>query len=111
MKYLPVSKLEPGNLLGRDVILPNGKILLKQGAELDDYYIETIRKYDVESVCIAAKHELKFQTPSEEEMNNLKSIAREHKKDLFKYALTDSKMKELYEAIVAHTAWELSREE
>ncbi len=111
MKYIPISKLEPDTFLARDVILPNGKILLKQGAKLDTYYIETIRKYDIESVCIASEEELKKPGVTDEEFQMLKQLARDRKKVIFKYALIDSKMKELYEAIILHTAWEMSREE
>ncbi len=110
MKYLPISKLEPNTFLARDVILPNGKILLKQGAKLDAYYIDTIRKYDIESVCIASEDELKKPMLTDEELQVLKLVARDRKKNLFKYALIDSKMKELYEAIIMHTVWEMSRE-
>ncbi len=111
MKYIPASKLQPNSLLGRDLILPTGKVLLKKGAKLDPFYIDMIMKYEIDSVCIASEHELHNEDVSSEMLQEYKRIARAHKKELFKYALTDSMMEELYEAVVENAAWELIREE
>ena len=97
MRKIPIDKIEPGMTLAKAVMSQSGMVLLSEGTELTEKWIERIQDMDLDSVYIDAPAE---QTLSKEEaiaqlesrfklvakeprMANIKSILRKHIEGLY----------------------------
>lgn len=69
MPKIPVAKLEPGMKLAKPITAKNGMVMLGEGTELSETWIERIRDMDIPSVFVEGPP---VQTiPKEEAMANL----------------------------------------
>jgi len=97
MPKIPVAKLEPGMKLSKPVTAKNGMVMLGEGTELSEAWIERIRDMEIGSVFIDGPP---VQTVSKEEaltdldarfakvegkpyMNLIKKIIKEHIEGLY----------------------------
>ncbi|HPK53269.1 MAG TPA: hypothetical protein PK114_02345 [Smithellaceae bacterium] len=97
MPKIQASKLEPGMKLAKPVLAKSGMVMLGEGAELSETWIERIQDMDIAAVFIEGPP---VQTISKEEalanlearfakvegkpyMNLLKKIVREHIEGLY----------------------------
>ncbi|MEN6622689.1 MAG: hypothetical protein ABFD50_14195 [Smithella sp.] len=97
MPKLPVDKLEPGMKLAKPVTAKNGMVMLGEGTELSETWIERIRDMDITSIFVEGPS---IQTLSKEEalaslearfaktegkpyMNIIKKITKEHIEGLY----------------------------
>lgn len=97
MSKLPVDKLEPGMKLARPVIAKSGMVMLGEGTELSEIWIERIRDMNITGVFVEGPS---VQTLSKEEalanlearfanvegkpyMNLIKEITKEHIEGLY----------------------------
>ncbi|MBP7765446.1 MAG: hypothetical protein K4445_01360 [Deltaproteobacteria bacterium] len=97
MPKISVDKLEPGMKLARPVTGPNGMVLLGEGTELTEKWIERIRDMDVAAIYVDGPP---VQTLSREEalaaldarfapvedkprMGDIKKLVREHIESLY----------------------------
>ncbi|MCK9330233.1 MAG: hypothetical protein PHY08_12865 [Candidatus Cloacimonetes bacterium] len=98
MKSCTVDKLEVGMIVSRDVITSKGQILLKQGIELDEYYIKIFEKYGIEYVVVEDNNK-QVKHYSDEEITKIKYEIRQQKKQIFQNVDEDSFFTELLEAV------------
>lgn len=97
MPKLPVDKLEPGMKLAKPVTAKNGMVMLGEGTELSETWIERIRDMDITSIFVEGPS---IQTLSKEEalanlearfaktegkpyMNIIKKVTKEHIEGLY----------------------------
>ncbi len=97
MPKIPANKLEPGMILGRPIVGKNGMIMLGEGTELTEKWVERIQDMEIASVFIEGPP---IQTISKEEalanlearfklvegkpfMNSIKRIVQEHIEGLY----------------------------
>jgi hypothetical protein len=97
MPKIPVAKLEPGMKLAKPVTAKNGMVMLGEGTELSEAWIERIRDMEIGSVFIDGPP---IQTVSKEEaianldarfakvegkpyMNLIKKIVKAHIEGLY----------------------------
>jgi hypothetical protein len=97
MPKIPSIKLEPGMKLAKPITAKNGMVMLGEGTELNEAWIERIRDMDIASVFIDGPA---LQTISREEalagldarfafvegnpqMNIIKNIVRKHIEGLY----------------------------
>jgi hypothetical protein len=97
MPKIPVAKLEAGMKLSKPVTAKNGMVMLGEGTELSEAWVERIRDMDIGSVFIDGPP---IQTVSKEEaianlnarfakvegkpyMNLIKKIVKEHIEGLY----------------------------
>ncbi len=52
MPKIPVAKLEPGMKLAKPVTAKNGMVMLGEGTELSETWIERIRDMDIASIFV-----------------------------------------------------------
>ncbi len=52
MKKVPLDKIEPGEILARDVYDAGGNQLLKAGSELTKVWLSRLRNRKIDDVCI-----------------------------------------------------------
>jgi len=52
VRRVPVTELQPGDLLARDVLSDDGRILLSAGARLTRTFIEHLKQYKIEAVYV-----------------------------------------------------------
>ncbi|MEN6375176.1 MAG: hypothetical protein ABFD75_10415 [Smithella sp.] len=97
MPRIPVDKLKPGMKLAKPVTAKNGMVMLGEGTELSETWIERIRDMDISSIYVDGPP---VQTLSKEEalanlearfakvndklyMNLIKKITKEHIEGLY----------------------------
>jgi len=97
MPKIPVAKLEPGMILAKPIMTPNGMVMLGEGTELTEKWVERIQDMDIASVFIDGPP---VQTISKEQalaelearfalvegkpyMNSIKKLVREHIEGLY----------------------------
>ena len=97
MKKIPMDKIEPGMKLAKPIMSKSGMVLLSEGTELTEKWIERIQDMDVDGIFIDAPAE---QTLSKEDalaqldsrfklllneprMADIKSILRKHIEGLY----------------------------
>lgn len=97
MPKIPVDKLTPGMKLAKPVVGKNGMVMLGEGTELSEKWIERIRDMEITSIFIDGPP---LQTISKEEalanlearfvlaegkpfMNSIKKIVKEHIEGLY----------------------------
>jgi len=98
MPKIPVAKLEPGMILAKPIMTPNGMVMLGEGTELNGKWIERIQDMEIASIFVDGPP---IQTMSEEEaianldarfalvadkpfMGSIKKIVKEHIEGLYK---------------------------
>jgi HD-GYP domain-containing protein (c-di-GMP phosphodiesterase class II) len=52
MRYVPIQSIKENSILKKTVYGPNGNVLLKEGVNLDSYYIEKIKNLGINGVYI-----------------------------------------------------------
>ncbi|HPY95608.1 MAG TPA: hypothetical protein PL063_00185 [Candidatus Cloacimonadota bacterium] len=104
MKAITIDNAEAGMKLAQDVISSNGQTLAKSGLVLDDYYVDILKKYNVDVIIIAGENESREM--SIEERSALLQQIRPKKLQIFGKCLSDRMMYEMYEIIVQMTLWE-----
>jgi hypothetical protein len=91
-KKISLSDLEPGMVIVKPITMKNGMVVLGEGVELTQTWIERVQEMDIDGVYIDAPQEQKmtkedavaqldarFQPVAERPyMNRLKSIIRKH---------------------------------
>ncbi|MEI6609703.1 MAG: hypothetical protein WCO53_08150 [Deltaproteobacteria bacterium] len=97
MPKIPVLKLEPGMILAKPVTAKNGMVMLGEGTELTDKWIERIQDMDIANIFVEGPP---IQTISKEEaldnlnarfshlegkpyMKAIKKIVKEHIEGLY----------------------------
>jgi hypothetical protein len=97
MPKIPVAKLEPGMILAKPIMTPNGMVMLGEGTELSEKWIERIQDMEIASIFIDGPP---IQTISREEalanlearftlvegnpyMNSIKKLVKEHIEGLY----------------------------
>lgn len=97
MPKIPAAKLEPGMILAKPIMTPNGMVMLGEGTELSEKWIERIQDMEIASVFIDGPP---IQTISREEalanledrfalvagkpyMNSIKKLVKEHIEGLY----------------------------
>ena len=97
MPKIPVAKLEPGMILAKPIMTPNGMVMLGDGTELTEKWIERIQDMELASVFIDGPP---IQTISKEEalvklgdrfalvegkpfMSSIKKLVKEHIEGLY----------------------------
>jgi len=97
MPKILANKLEPGMILGRPIVGKNGMIMLGEGTELTEKWVERIQDMEITSVFIEGPP---IQTISKEDalanldarfklvegkpfMNSIKRIVQEHIEGLY----------------------------
>jgi hypothetical protein len=97
MPKIPVSKLETGMKLAKPIMTPNGMVMLGEGTELSEKWIERIQDMEIASVFIDGPP---IQTMSMEDalanldarfalvegkpfMNSIKKLVKEHIEGLY----------------------------
>jgi len=97
MPKILANKLEPGMILGRPIVGKNGMIMLGEGTELTEKWVERIQDMEITSVFIEGPP---IQTITKEEalanletrfklvegkpfMNSIKRIVQEHIEGLY----------------------------
>lgn len=97
MPKIPVAKLEPGMILAKPIMTPNGMVMLGEGTELTEKWVERIQDMEIASVFIDGPP---IQTISKEEalanlearfalaagkpyMNSIKKLVKEHIEGLY----------------------------
>lgn len=97
MPKIPVSKLEPGMKLAKPVMAKNGMVMLGEGTELNDTWIERIQDMEIASIFIdgppvqtvpkeqaLADLEARFaMVANKPYMNAIKKIVKEHIEGLY----------------------------
>jgi hypothetical protein len=97
MPKVPVDKLEPGMKLSRPLIAKGGMVLLGEGTELTEKWIDRIQEMDVDGIFIdgpseqsepkdesLAKLDARFRSVEREPyMGRLKQVVRKHIEDLY----------------------------
>lgn len=97
MPKLPVDKLEPGMKLAKPVTARNGMVMLGEGTELTETWIERIRDMDITGIFVEgpsiqtltkeealADLEARFtKTEGKPYMNIIKKITKEHIEGLY----------------------------
>lgn len=96
MPKIPVYKLEPGMKLSKPVTAKNGMVLLGEGTELSEAWIERIRDMDVTGIFIEgpaiqtiskeealAELEARFAKTEGPYMNLIKKVTKEHIEGLY----------------------------
>jgi hypothetical protein len=98
MPKIPVAKLEPGMILAKPIMSKNGMVLLGEGTELSEKWVERIQEMEIASVFIDGPP---VQTVSKEDalenlekrfalvedkplMNLIKKLVKEHIEGLYK---------------------------
>ncbi len=98
MPKIPVTKLQPGMILAKPIMTPNGMVMLGEGTELNEKWIDRIQDMEIASIFIDGPP---VQTMPEEEaianlnarfalvadkphMNVIKKIVKEHIEGLYK---------------------------
>lgn len=56
MKKLHIASVKPGDVVARSIFLENGNILLGQGVELTDRYIQRLIRLGIDTLYIQDKH-------------------------------------------------------
>jgi len=96
-KKIPLTDLEPGMRIVKAITSKNGMVILGEGVELTNSWIERIQDMDIDGVYIDAPQvqtiskeeamaqlEARFQTVIDRPyMNRLKAIIREHIEGLY----------------------------
>ena len=96
-KKIPLSDLEPGMIIVRPITMKNGMVMLGEGVELTQYWVERVQEMDIDGVYIDAPEEQKiskedaivqlderFQPVADRPyMIRLKAILREHIEGLY----------------------------
>jgi len=97
MPKIPASKLEPGMKLAKPIVGKNGMVMLGEGTELTEKWVERIQDMEIASVFIEGPP---VQTISKEEalanldarfnlvqdkpfMNSIKKLVQEHIEGLY----------------------------
>jgi hypothetical protein len=97
MPKIPVAKLEPGMILAKPIMTPNGMVMLGEGTVLTEKWVERIQDMGIPSVLIDGPP---VQTISREDalanldtrfalveskpfMNSIKKIVKEHIEGLY----------------------------
>lgn len=97
MRKIPIDKIEPGMKLAKAVISQSGMVLLSEGTELTEKWIERIQDMNLNGVYIdapaeqdlskeeaIAQLESRFKLVAKEpRMANIKSILRKHIEGLY----------------------------
>lgn len=98
MPKIPVAKLQPGMILAKPIMTPNGMVMLGEGTELNEKWIDRIQDMEIASIFIEGPP---LQAIPEEEamanlnarfalvadkplMNVIKKIVKEHIEGLYK---------------------------
>lgn len=98
MPKIPVAKLEPGMILAKPIMSKNGMVMLGEGTELSEKWVERIQEMEIASVFIDGPP---VQAISKEEalenlekrfalvedkpfMNLIKKLVKEHIEGLYK---------------------------
>lgn len=97
MPKIPVAKLEPGMKLAKSIMTPNGMVMLGEGTELNEKWIERIQDMEIASIYVDGPP---VQTISKDEalanlddrfalvegkpfMNSIKKLIKEHIEGLY----------------------------
>lgn len=97
MPKIPVDKLEPGMILAKPIMTANGMVMLGEGTELTEKWVERIQDMEIASVFIDGPP---VQTISKEQalaelearfalvegkpyMSSIKKLVREHIEGLY----------------------------
>jgi hypothetical protein len=97
MPKIPVAKLEPGMKLAKPVTAKNGMVMLGEGTELSETWIERIRDMDIASIFVEgppvqavpkeealASLEARFaKVDGKPYMNVIKKVIKEHIEGLY----------------------------
>ena len=97
MRKIPIDKIEPGMKLAKAVMSQGGMVLLSEGTELTEKWIERIQDMDINGVYIdtpaeqtiskeeaIAQLESRFKLVAKEpRMANIKNILRKHIEGLY----------------------------
>lgn len=98
MPKIPVAKLEPGMILAKSIMTPNGMVMLGEGTELNEKWIERIQDMEIASIFIdgppiqtipveeaMANLDARFALVVDKPfMNSIKKIVKEHIEGLYK---------------------------
>ncbi|HPL96049.1 MAG TPA: hypothetical protein PLB14_02810 [Smithellaceae bacterium] len=98
MRKITVDKLEPGMILAKPITGPTGMVMLAQGTELNEKWIERVRDMEIAIVSIEgspvqaipeeealAELEARFALVNDKPfMGLIKKAVREHTKGLYK---------------------------
>ncbi len=105
MKYVSMKKIIPGMVLARNVLKENGQIILRKGLTLDEFYIDSIKRHNIQTVCVEEDKDKNRGEVTAIEKEKLKTEIRPGKNYLFKYCMTDKYMKQLLEAVILNEMW------
>jgi hypothetical protein len=97
MPKIPVAKLEPGMKLAKPVVAKNGMVMLGEGTELTEKWIERIQDMEIASIFIdgppvqtiskeeaLANLEARFASAEDKPfMNSIKKLVQEHIEGLY----------------------------
>ena len=80
-KQIALDEARPGMVLAEDLLTPRGKVILPAGAALTEAIVQSLHRYDIETLAVAMSGEMAAAEEAAELARHMERIARLFRKN------------------------------